>query len=51
MPCVYLPGPAPAVTVANTNQCLFNHSTSRKICSGETDPFTVYCAVIEVIRT
>ncbi len=24
MPCVYLPGPAPAVTVANTNNTVLN---------------------------
>jgi hypothetical protein len=24
MPCVYLPGPAPAVTVANSNDMVFN---------------------------
>jgi hypothetical protein len=40
IPCVYLPGPAPAVTVANSNimwsQCDWGLTVSVSVCMGWT---------------
>ncbi len=39
MPCVYLPGPAPAVTVANTCDWLFWFSLITDFINPNTIPF------------